>query len=191
MVIDMGLATPLKKMLIGRSFSTEKSRIKLFGEMDWTLEPSAGMAQLIQLSAEEVQKRFKEKGEDFLFKFGYDNGVVITKEIRKNISGKTEKVTNDIINDLLEFIGIGQLNIITQKVDKDGHHHIALQMMNNPIIEHSRKMYKEKSMVCSFFRGLFSAYIEIQLKAKKAKFVEKNCMCKSKGINYCEWESRW
>jgi hypothetical protein len=36
----MGLATILKKMLMGRAFSTERGRIKLFGRTDWTMQPA-------------------------------------------------------------------------------------------------------------------------------------------------------
>ncbi len=186
----MALAAPLKKMLMSRTFSTEKSRIKMFGEMDWTLEPSRGMAQLIQLPAEEVEKRFKESGEDFLFKFGYENGKVITDEIFKYLKGDDPKVTQKTINDLLEFIGFGQMEFITTKVEPDGHHHVVVQMLNNPIIEHAKKMYKDKSMVCSFFRGMFSAHGEKYLGVKNVKLVEKKCMCKDPKLNYCEWESR-
>jgi hypothetical protein len=187
----MALAAPLKKMLIGRTFSTEKSRIKLFGEMDWTLEPSRGMAQLIQEPAEEVERRFKESGEDFLFRFGYENGKVITDELFKYLRGEDKKITQKTINDLLEFIGIGQLEFISTSTEKDGHHHVVVRMTNNPIIEHARKMYREKSMVCSFFRGIFTAHGEKYFDAKNFHLNEKKCMCKDPKISYCEWESRW
>jgi hypothetical protein len=187
----MALAAPLKKMLIGRTFSTEKSRIKLFGEMDWTLEPSRGMAQLIQEPALEVERRFNEKGEDFLFKFGYENGKVITDELLKHLMDEDKKITQKTINGLLEFIGIGQLEFISVKTERDGHHHIIVQMLNNPITEHAKKMYKDKSMVCAFFRGMFTAHGEKYFEAKNFHLVEKKCMCKDPKIRHCEWESKW
>lgn len=186
----MTLAGPLKKMLIGGAFSTEKSRIRLFGRMDWTLEPSAGMAQLIQLPAEEVQKKFNENGRDFLFKFGYENGKVIFDEVCHCLAINDEKKLENIINDILEFIGIGQPKFVISNIKKNGKHHIVIHMLNNPIIENAKKMYGKKSMVCSFFMGLFSVYVERLLKVRKVRLKEKKCICKNNDINYCEWESR-
>lgn len=187
----MALTVTLKKLLIGRAFTTERGRIRTFGKMDWTLEPSAGMAQLIQLPAEEVQKKFKENVEDFLFNFGYNNGIIITEEISRSIGTTNKEVTQKTINDLLEFIGVGQLEFIVSKIEKDGHHHVVIRTMNNPIIEAAKEMYGNKSMVCAFFRGMFSAYGEKQMNMKNVKLEEKTCMCKTKGIGYCEWDSKW
>ena len=53
----MVMSTILKKMLIGRAFSTEKGRIKLFGKMDWTLYPSRALAMNLQ----SIGKRLGEK----------------------------------------------------------------------------------------------------------------------------------
>ncbi|NOX71440.1 MAG: hypothetical protein GXO64_01950, partial [Candidatus Micrarchaeota archaeon] len=65
------------------SFTTEKSRIRMFGKMDWTLEPSRGMAELIQIPGEKMTE--KE-----LFDFGYDNGKIIVDEIRQILKGNEQ-----------------------------------------------------------------------------------------------------
>ena len=187
----MALATPLKKMLIGRSFSTEKSRIKLFGKMDWTLEPSAGMSELIQLPAVEYEKRRMGKGEEFLFRIGHENGIIIIDEIIKISGSKSIESSRKILTGLLEFIGLGQFEIMSSEVKSDGHHRIVIKMFNNPIVEHSKRHYKDESMVCSFFMGIYSAFFESLFLARKVRFKEKKCICKDKSFKYCEWESRW
>lgn len=185
----MTLAEPLKRMLVGGAFSTEKSRIRLFGKMDWTLEPSVGMAQLIQLPAEEVQKRFKENGREFLFKFGYENGKVIFDEMRECLGIVDAKRLEKVINDMLEFIGIGQIKFIKSELKPNGRHHIVVHMFNNPIIEGAKQLYGKRSVVCNFFVGIFSYYLEMILKSKRLRLKEKKCICKNDEV--CEWESKW
>ena len=63
----MGLVGILRDMLIGKAFATEKGRIKMFGEMDWTLYPSKGLAHFFQVIGEKL-------GEDYLFNLSYKNG---------------------------------------------------------------------------------------------------------------------
>lgn len=179
------IADPLKKMLMTKSFSTDKSRIKMLGNMDWTLEPSKGMAELIQIPGEKMT-------EEELFRFGYDNGRVIVEEIHNILRGNEKSITQKAMNDLLEFIGMGQLDFIRCETDeKDGHHHIIVKMINNPIIEHSKEMYGEISIVCTFLRGLFSAHAEISLGIKNVHLKENKCQCKNQAKGFCEWESKW
>ena len=187
----MVLADSLKRMLMSSSFITERSRIQLFGKMDWTLHPSRGLAQLIQLPAEEVKKRFGEDPEKWLFKFGYENGELMVKEISECIGVWDKKTTRSTIYDLLEFIGIGQLEIIKSQTGENGHHDIVIRMIKNPMIEHAAELYGEKSHVCAFFRGLFSAHCEVLLGIKNVKLKERKCMCKGEAENYCEWTSKW
>ncbi|MEE9323109.1 MAG: hypothetical protein V3U72_01055 [Candidatus Aenigmarchaeota archaeon] len=187
----MGLSNSLKKMLMSSSFVTEQSRIKLFGKMDWTLHPSRGLAQLIQLPAEEVKKRFGEDPEKWLFKFGHENGELTVNEIFECVGTEDKRTTQKTINDLLEFIGMGQLEFIKSEIGEDGHHDIVIHMINNPMIEHAAKLYGKKSHVCAFFRGLFSAYGEVLLGIKNAKLRERKCMCKGEAESYCEWVSKW
>jgi hypothetical protein len=48
----MVLSPILKKMLIGRAFSNEQGRIKLYGKMDWTMFPARALAMNFQTIAE-------------------------------------------------------------------------------------------------------------------------------------------
>ena len=180
----MALSTILKKMLIGRAFSNERGRIKLFNMMDWTLYPSRALAMNFQQIAE-------KNGADFLYKLGYDAGHDAADEMIKYMQLKPRAgwATQEAIIALLDFIGFGKTEFVTSKIQKDGHHHIILHVKDNPVIEHAGRLYGKKSMVCNWFMGVYSAHGEMELGVRNPKLVEKKCM--AKGAPYCEWESRW
>lgn len=180
----MGMAGILKKMLMGRAFSTERGRIKLFGTTDWTMQPAVSLAYVLQQVGE-------KNGEDFMFKLGYESGKLGAKEIigATGIKPKGDAISTNLVIELLEFIGTGKMNIIISKIEKDGHHRVVLHVTDNPTTEYASKMYGEKSKVCAFFRGVYSAHGEMEFGAKNIRFKENKCICK--GAPYCEWESRW
>jgi predicted hydrocarbon binding protein len=180
----MALSTVLKKMLIGRLFTTEKSRIKLFGHMDWTLYPSRGFAAILQEYA-------KKLGPEALYKLGYENGVMNGKEMTKamRIKPKGGWLTQKAVVDLLDFLGYGKLDFVVFKIQKDGHHHIIIHHTENPMIEHAADMYGSKSLVCNFFMGLFSGHGSVELGVKNPHLIEKKCICK--GAPYCEYETKY
>lgn len=180
----MGMATILKKMLLGRAFTTEKGRIKLFGRTDWTMQPAISLAYVLQ----EVGKK---NGEEFLFKLGYESGKLGAKELvdATGIKLKGDKVTQKMVIELLEFIGEGRMRMVKLDSKKDGHHHFIINVTDNPITEHANVLYGKDSMICSFFRGVYSAHAENEFKLKNVRFKEIRCVCK--GSRQCEWESNW
>ncbi len=180
----MPLANILKKLLVGRAFGTERGRIKLFGQMDWTLYPSRAMAINFQQVAE-------KNGAEFLYKMGYDAGHSAAEEIIKYMHLKPHGgwATQEAVISLLDFIGFGKTEFVVAKIKPDGHHHIVLHVKDNPVIEHARKLFGKKSMVCNWFMGVYAAHGEMELGVKHPKIIEKKCLCK--GSPYCEWESRW
>lgn len=180
----MVIATILKKMLIGRGFTTEKSRIKMFGKMDWTLYPSSGFAHIIQEFG-------KKLGPDELFKLGYDDGLMNGEEILRASGSKIRGgwISLQVIIALMDFIGYGNIKFIKRDVNKDGHHHIIIHLVNSPIVEHAGRMYGSKSLVCYFIAGLFSGHGEIELGLKNAHLKETRCICR--GAPHCEFETKW
>jgi predicted hydrocarbon binding protein len=180
----MGLATILKKMLIGRAFATERGRIKLFGRTDWTMQPAVSLAYVLQQIGE-------KNGEDFLFKLGYESGKLGAKEIMDATGTelKGDRFSRKLVTDLLEFIGEGRMEFLRSRIEKDGHHHVVIIVRDNPTTEHAYKMYGRKSKVCAFFRGVYSAHGEVEFGAKNVRLKENKCVCK--GAPYCEWESKW
>jgi len=180
----MGLATTLKKLLLGRAFTTEKGRIKLFGYMDWTLIPSRALAKNFQSIAEKL-------GPDYLYKLGYEAGHDAAEEMIKYMGLKPRGgwATQKAVIELLDFIGFGRTEFIVSKLKKDGQHHFILHVKDNPVVEHAKNLFGAKSMVCNWFMGVYAAHGEMEVGIKHAKVVENQCICK--GAPYCEWESKW
>lgn len=180
----MVISTILKKMLISRGFTTEKSRIKMFGKMDWTLYPSKGFTHILQELGEVA-------GPDELFRIGYEEGLMNGEDILKASGTKLKGgwLSLKVVIALLDFIGYGNVEFVKNEAKEDGHHHFIIHVTNNPMVEHSKKMYGEKSMICHFIAGLFSGHGEIEMGIKHARLKENCCICK--GAKYCEFESKW
>lgn len=180
----MVVATILKKMLISRGFTTSKSRIKMFGKMDWTLYPSTGLAHIMQEVGEKM-------GPKELYRIGYEDGLMNGEEILKASGAKIKGgwLSLQIIIALMDFIGYGNIKFVKYDVKKDGHHHIIIHVFNNPIVEHAKEMYGKKSLVCHFVAGLFTGHGEIELGINHGHLKENMCICK--GAPYCEFETKW
>ena len=170
------LSETFKKLLMGQAFSIENGRIKLFGRTDWSVVPSNVVAELLQNIA-------KNRGEKHLFDFGYDCGVFLSRDVIKgnylNTKDKIE-IKNEFIK-LLDFIGFGKIELIVK--DKNA---LVIRTYKNPVIEHASSAFGNKSLVCKWFMGVYTAYGEL-FGIKSIRLREKKCICK--GDPYCEWES--
>lgn len=180
----MVLSGVLKKMLIGRAFTNEHGRIKLYGKMDWMLYPARALAINLQSVGE-------KSGREYLRKLGRDAGHDAGLEILKCTGGKLKGgwVTQKIVIALLDFIGFGQLEFTKTDIKKDGHHHIIMHVKNNPVIEHGVKLYGKKSMICEWFMAVYEAHGELELGVKNVRLIENHCI--KDGFPNCEWESKW
>lgn len=180
----MVLAGILKKLLLGRAFTTEHGRIRLFGMMDWILIPAMALAKDIQMIGE-------KNGEEFLYELGYEGGKEGANELIKYMGLKPRAgwVTQKAILSLLEFIGYGKPEFLVAKVGEDGHHHLVFHVKNNPVVEHAARMYGARSKVCSWFMGIYAAHGEMELGIRNARLKENRCICR--GSPYCEWETKW
>lgn len=180
----MGLVGVLRDMLIGKAFSTEKGRIKMFGKMDWTLYPSKGLAHFFQVIGEKL-------GEEYLFDLSYKNGkfngrVMVNAMSIKPMGGW---MTQNAIINLLDFLGYGRLEFVVSKLKPDGHHHLVFHSTENPIVEHAVRMYGKKQMSCVYWRGLLSGHGEVELGGKNIRLKENKCL--SGGSPRCIYESKW
>lgn len=180
----MVLANILKKMLLGRAFKTEKGRIRLFGDMDWILIPAKSIAINFQHIA-------KKNGPKYLYKMGYEAGKDAAEEMIKHMRIKLKGgwSSQKAVVALLEFIGFGKVDFIKVDMKKNGHHHAIIHVQENPVIEHAKKLFGKKSMVCNWFMGVYSAHAQMELGLKNAKLKERKCYCK--GSSFCEWETKW
>ena len=180
----MELARSLKKLLIGRAFSTERGRIKLFGQMDWIMLSARATALNFQSIAE-------KNGEEYLYQLGYEGGIDAAKEMIKHMKIKPKGgwATQQAIITMLDFLGFGKTEFVLAKIRDGGHHHIIIHVKDNPVIEHARNLYGSKSKVCQWYMGIYAAHGEMDLGIKHAKLKENRCI--TKGAPYCEWESKW
>ena len=182
---NMGIVSILKKMLIGRAFTTERGRILMFGKEDWTLYSSKALAHFFQTIGEKL-------GEEYLYKLSKENGRFNGEEMVAAMGAKPKGgwVTQTAITSLLDFLGYGKLEFLRSKIDtKTGAHHILLHTSENPMIEHAIKMYGKKHMLCVYWRGLLSGHGEVELGGKNLNLKENECMVD--GALYCEYESKW
>ena len=178
----MTLSTILKKMLIGKAFTTERGRIRTFNKLDWVLYPSRGAAQLLQ----EVGTA---AGRDFLFDIGRESGASLMADIMAVISvdDSNLKTSHESLMEFINFLGFGELQFLAFEVDGK-RNRIGFRNINNPISEYEIKIYGNKSLACDFFHGLFTGFLERELSLKNLKLTESKCV--RKGSSYCEWETK-
>jgi predicted hydrocarbon binding protein len=180
----MVLSNILKKMLIGRAFTNERGRILLYGRMDWTLLPSTVAADLFQYIGE-------KEGAEYLYKLGYKQGAEVADEIIKcsGLKVKGGWIVMNAVKALLEFIGFGEPDFVKTDLEKSGHHHLFINILNNPVAEHAKRKFGSKSLVCNWFAGVYSAHLEKELGSKNTHFKEVKCYCK--GAPFCVFETKW
>lgn len=180
----MVMSTILKKMMIGRAFTNIKGRVRLYGKMDWMLFPSRAFAINLQSIGEKM-------GKDYVYQLGYEAGKDAGLEILESTGMKPQSgwTAQKIVVALLDFIGFGKVDFVKFDVKKDGHHHAILHVYENPVIEHSIKLYGKNAMACQWFMGVYAAHGEVEMGVKNARLVENKCV--KEGSPYCEWESKW
>jgi hypothetical protein len=180
----MGLAITFKKLLLGRAFSTERGRIRLFGFMDWTLVPSYVFAEILQDIGE-------KNGKDYLYDLGFRQAKRVAKDFIKYMGVKQRGgwASQRAILELLEFIGFGKAKFVRSMVKDDGQHHFVFHIEHNPVTEYAKSMYGSKSLVCNWFMGVYAAHGEMEMGIKNSKIQENKCICK--GAPFCEWETKW
>lgn len=178
------LSTIFKKLLIGRAFSADEGRIKMFGRMYWIMYPARAFACHLQDVGEKL-------GPDYLWKMGYDAANDAGKEMLECMQLKPHGgwITIKAIIELLDFIGYGRPEFVKSEIKSDGHHHIIIHVKQNPVIEHAAQMYGPKSLICNWFMGVYSAHGELELGVKNAHLKENKCLCH--GTPFCEWETSW
>jgi len=180
----VGLAWVLKKLLLGKAFETERGRITLFGRTDWIMIPSGALAVNIQMIGE-------RNGREFLYKLGYEGGKEGAKDLIKymGLEPKGGWATQNAIISLLEFLGYGKPQFMRAKISKDGHHDVVVHVRDNPVVEHAAQMFGSRSMVCSWFMGIYAAHGEMELGLRNARVKENACICR--GATCCEWATKW
>jgi hypothetical protein len=179
----MGLVAVLGSFC-GEAFVKERGRIKLFGKMDWHLVPSKALAENFQSIAE-------KNGKEYLYRLGYEAGRSAADEMIRYmclVPGRGWAAQNAVLK-LLELTGFGRAEFATWKIKRDGQHHFQFHVWDNPVIEHARGLFGERSMVCNWFMGIYAAHGEIEMGIRNGTMKENLCVCR--GSPYCEWETKW
>lgn len=178
----MGLAWIFKKLMFGNAFGTERGRIRLFHEMDWTLFPSRALALNLQTVGEKL-------GEEFVYRLGYEAGKDAAEEMVKYMGLRPRGgwATQKAIIAMLEFIGFGKPEFVRAEINGK-HHHIIVHVRDNPAIEHGARLFGARSMVCKWFMGVYAAHGEMELGVSDVNLKENKCV--RLGAPYCEWETK-
>ncbi|MBI2449637.1 hypothetical protein HYV49_05060 [Candidatus Pacearchaeota archaeon] len=166
---------PLKELIVKKAIAIEDNRIKLFHTIDYTLYPGRALAIILQQLG-------KKGGKKYLFGLGSIMGNDAIDEMEEYLK-KVEKFVPDRIKTLqpiLEISGFAKFDTIEYK-DKD----IIFKLTKHPVIDFGVKLFGKDSMVCEFYRAVFSAFCRKLLKSKNYELVENKCI--RKGDPYCEW----
>jgi predicted hydrocarbon binding protein len=176
----MALAPMLKKMLIGNAFMTDRGRVKMFENMEYTLFPSRALAL-------NLQKVGKKGGEKYLFDLGYKTTTYFDKELMETIhlSGTGSETANKI-KPIFDILGWGTFEYVKKEYSKNNHHFIV-RLYNNPISDHAKRLFGNDSKVCSFLLGMQSAHTKI-IFGVDVEYKETKCV--TKGDPYCEFVSK-
>lgn len=166
-MVKLVMSNILKKMIIGRAFSNEKGRIRLYGKMDWSLIPSWVFGDLLQYIGD-------DKGADYLYDFGYKQGIEVAEEMTKAMGYKPKGgwLLQNAVVAVLEFIGFGRAEFVKSEMKQDGRHHIVVKVKDHPVVEHSIRKHGDKSIVIEWFMGVYAAHLEVELGVKNSKLRE-------------------
>ncbi|MBI4440191.1 hypothetical protein HY638_04435 [Candidatus Woesearchaeota archaeon] len=168
----------VKDLILRRLLTVQNNRIVLFRKLQYTMYPARAMARTLQHIG-------NENGEEYLFKLGYEAGADAAEEMIENMHLIQKAFPGKLtaIQLLLEIIGFGKPLV---KVYDIKHQKLITQVVNHPVIENGKNLFGEKSMACSFYRGVYSAHVQRELGIKNAHFEEYKCICKGTG-DHCLW----
>lgn len=141
--------------------TVEKNHLKLLNKVDISSYGSRAWAFTLQ-------ELGKKKGLKFLYKLGYimgkDSAIETLAIVKKKKAFITAKLMN--ITNLIEITGFG----ITDLKEKEG----ELIIIKNHIIDYGQELYKAKSMVPEFYRGVYTAFLEVIFEKKVNLTLSKN-----------------
>ncbi len=175
----MTLSTYLKDLIVKKALKLDKGRVKMFHKIDYIMFPASGMSEMLQKIGE-------DKGEKYLFDLGYKAGTdgademldvlgLVSKSIPQNLS---------IIFKMFETLGFGKMVF---KIFQAKQGRTLLNLTNNPVIDYAKIHFKNKSLVCAHYMGIFSVHGEKDLRITDCMFRETQCVCK--GDDFCEWST--
>lgn len=166
----MGKEEIFKELVTKKIISVSNNRLKILNTMDISMYGSRAWAFTIQSLG-------LKKNKEYLFNLGHIMGedtakefMSITQSNKRFLPKNLEKVEN-----IIEITGFGVLNIKKNVVT----------VRKNHIIEIGKELYKNKSLICNFYRGVYSGFLSAF--KNKIKLREVQCICK--GDKQCIFSS--
>ena len=167
--MDMGIATILKKLLLGRAFSAEEGRITILGKYNVSLMESQGLATLLQLTHEAL-------GEKKFFNIFVKATTISIDSVCRSLGISPSLQNLKKFLPFMDIYGWGKFTVIDRREDRNKLQFI-IKLTNSPLTEYARKHFGKRSKVCIIFRSnLYAAFRYITKKPVKVE--EINCYCK-------------
>ena len=168
----------IRNLIIKRFFSADEEGIKLFKNINYLTVQANSMAVLLQKIGE-------KKGSQYLFDIGYEAGWDAADEMMNYMKLPSIPVpAMRQIQGLLEIIGFGRFEAVVLK-PKEGK--VLIRVSENPVIDAGKQLFGKELMVCSFYRGVYSAHGEREIKIKDCRLKEDFCI--TQGRTHCQWSS--
>lgn len=167
----------INELFLKRVFTFKEDSILIMNKVPFVMIPAKTMAIFVQTVTEDL-------GLEDTQKIAYDAGLIVGEEfikefnwIQTTLPGKMKTVKK-----MLEIIGFGNMNL---KIwDTKGNRYLA-NITNHPVIDNSKKIYKQNSLVCPFYMAIYSAHFHKELGIDNCWLIETQCICK--GTKFCEW----
>jgi predicted hydrocarbon binding protein len=154
-----------KKLLI----STDKNFLQLFNSVDISMYGGRAWAFTLQ-------ELGIKKNKDYLFEIGEVMGKDAAQEVKEVLEKKKVFLPKEIqiLDNIIEATGFG----VVKTVDYIPKKEITLEVTVNPTINFGKEMYDADSLVCSFYAGVYSGFINAFLDLINCRLLEKKCICK-------------
>lgn len=140
--------------------STGKNYLLLFNNIAISMYGARAWAFTIQQIA-------AKKGEKYIFDLGYLMGSDSANEIKENFKTLKSFLSKEVqlVPNLIEATGFGVISIKHYTPKKN----VLLEIEANHILDYANKLYGEKSLVCSFYKGVYSGFFDVFLDLKGCK----------------------
>jgi predicted hydrocarbon binding protein len=168
---------PITDFIISRLLSIDGSKVVLLNQIDFVMYPARSMAKVVQKIGEDF-------GDEYLFRLGYDAGMMVGVEFVEKF--RWSKIyflqRMNIIKKMFLVMGFGEIDIKKWDVKTD---QFLMFLNKNPVIEHSISLFGNREKACTFYRGIDSAHLHNEMGVENAELIE--TMCMKNGADYCIW----
>jgi predicted hydrocarbon binding protein len=162
----MGNLGLFKDLIAKKIFSVYNNRLRILDSIDITMYGAKAWTSTLQNLA-------IKKGINFLYESGYLMGEDAAKEFNSIIKVKKVYLSKKLLQleNIIQICGFGIVRFLKEKKN------YKIIVENNQIIEFANETYGKKSLVCDFYRGVYTAFLNI-FEGKKIKLKHTECITK-------------